>query len=174
MTHQKPVFSAEAKGRIQEMLTRYPQPRGALIPTLWIAQEEFGWLSEEVMQLVAAELGLPEGWVFTTATFYTMLRKQPVGKYHLQICTNISCYLRGSDELMAVAQDMLGIGPGETTEDGLFTLESVQCLAACGFAPAMVVNKRDFFNVAPDELEALIDGIEASEAAAAEQGGAHG
>lgn len=147
-----PTFSAEAKARIQALLSRYPNRRGALIPTLWIAQEEFGWLSRQTMQLVAAELDLPESWVFTTASFYTMLRKRPFGKYHLQICTNIACYLRGADDLVDMVKDVLGIDHLQTTQDGLFTLEKVQCLAACGYAPAVLIDKHDHFNVSVEEL----------------------
>ena len=156
MTTEKPALSADAKARIKALVARYPHRRGALIPALWIAQEEFGWLSRETMQLVAPELDLPESWVFTTASFYTMLRKRPYGKYHLQICTNIACYLRGADDLVDMVKDVLGIDHLQTTEDGLFTLEKVQCLAACGYAPAMLVDKRDYFNVTVDELRERI------------------
>ncbi len=156
MTTDKAAFSDEAKARIQALAARYPHRRGALIPTLWIAQEEFGWLSRETMQLVATELDLPESWVFTTASFYTMLRKRPYGKYHLQICTNIACYLRGADDLVDMVKDVLGIDHLQTTDDGLFTLEKVQCLAACGYAPAILIDKHDFFNVSVDELRERI------------------
>jgi NADH-quinone oxidoreductase E subunit len=172
MTDATPAFSSESKARIKGLMARYPQRRAALIPVLWLAQREFGWLSREVMQLVAAEMELPESWVFSTASFYTMLHKKPVGKYHIQVCTNISCYLRGSDDLMQTARDMLGIDHRETTEDGLFTLESVQCLAACGFAPVMQINKEDHFSVDKAMMCKRIESLQAAERGAA--GGANG
>jgi NADH-quinone oxidoreductase E subunit len=151
------AFSSTSKQRIAELVARYPRKQAALIPTLYVAQDQFGHLSDAVMQLVADELELPLASVFATAMFYTMLRKKPVGTWHLQICANVSCGLRGSDHLVGLVQDVLGIGPGETTADGLFTLEIVQCLAACGYAPALQVNKKDYFNVTPDGLKALIE-----------------
>jgi len=156
------AFSEAAKQRIAELVGRYPERRAALIPVLWIAQGEFGWISHDVMALVAKTLDIPEAWVYSTATFYTMFHKRPIGKHHIQVCTNIACYLRGADELMDVVKDELGIGHGETTDDGEFTLESVQCLAACGFAPAMQLGKTDFFNMKPDELRTRIRELRSS------------
>jgi len=151
------AFSAASKRRIAELVSRYPRKHAALIPTLYIAQNEFGYLKPEVMELVAAELEIPLASVMATSTFYTMLHKKPVGKYHVQICGNVSCYLRGCDDLIATARQVLGIGLGETTPDGLFTLEEVQCLAACGSAPALQVNKDDHFDVTPQALRALLE-----------------
>ncbi len=150
------AFSPQAKDHIRELLGRYRDRRAALIPALWVAQREFGWVSREAMQLVAAELDIPEAWVYSTATFYTMFNKRPIGKNHIQVCTNIACYLRGADDLMDVVKQELGIGHGETTEDGQFHCESVQCLAACGYAPAMQIGQEDHFNVTPDQLRTLI------------------
>lgn len=150
------AFSKESRARIATLVSRYKEKRAALIPTLWVAQEQFGWISTDVMSLIAEELGIPESWVYSTATFYTMFHKHPIGALNIQVCTNIACYLRGSDELMAVVTDELGIGPGESTADGKFHCESVQCLAACGFAPAMIINKDDHFNVTPEQLRAQI------------------
>ncbi len=150
------VFSPSAKARVAELIGRYPRKQGALIPVLWLAQEEFGWLSPAVLDLVAAELGLTKSAVLATAMFYTMLYKQPHGRYHVQICTNVSCYLLGADDLVRVAIDALGIQPGETSEDGLFTLEAVQCLCACERAPTLQINKKDYFKVKPAEFQQLL------------------
>lgn len=150
------AFSPGAKARVAELIGRYPRKQGALIPVLWLAQEEFGWLSPAVLDLVAAELGLTKSAVLATAMFYTMLYKQPHGRYHVQICTNVSCYLLGADDLVRVAIDALGIQPGETSEDGLFTLEAVQCLCACERAPTLQVNKKDYFKVKPAEFQQLL------------------
>ena len=151
------AFSAATHAKIAELLPRYPRKQGTLIPVPFLAQDEFGWLKPEVMQLVADTLELPLSSVLATAMFYTMLRKKPVGRFQVQVCTNVSCYLLGSDDLMAVAQEVLGIKAGETTADGLFTLESVQCLCACDRAPALQINKDDKFNVTPIKFRDLLE-----------------
>ncbi len=156
------AFSPAAEQRIDDLVKRYPDRQGALIPVLYVAQREFGYLTSEALALVARRLDLPETKVLTTATFYTMLRKRPVGRYHLQICHNVACYLRGSDELVAVAKKKLGIGMGETTPDKLFTLEGVECLAACGTAPALQVNEDYHEDMTPEQLERLIDELRAA------------
>lgn len=150
------AFSDASKAKIKELLGRYRDRRAALIPALWVAQRQFGWVSTEAMQLVAAELDIPESWVYSTATFYTMFHKRPIGKTHIQICTNIACYLRGADDLMDVVKDELGLSHGQTSEDGEFTCESVQCLAACGHAPAIQINEDDYFSVTPDQMRSLV------------------
>lgn len=150
------AFSPASKARIADLVTRYPRKHGALIPVLWLAQEEFGWLKPEVLDLVAAELSLTNAQVLATAMFYTMLYKKPHGRFHVQICTNVSCYLRGADDLVAAASDALGIRPGETTPDGQFTLEQVQCLCACERAPTLQINKTDYFNVTPEKLREVL------------------
>ncbi len=149
-------FSPQAKQQIADLLGRYPRKQGALIPVLWLAQEQFGWLTPDVLAMVAAELGLAKSTVLATAMFYTMLYKRPHGRFHVQICTNVACYLRGSDDLVKIAIDALGIRPGETSEDGLFTLEEVQCLCACERAPCLQVNRKDYFDVTPENLASLL------------------
>lgn len=157
------AFSPEAEARFQRLLTRYPERRAALIPTLVIANREFGWLSREVQQYVASRLDLPESFVLNTATFYTMLRKKPVGKHHVQVCINVACYLKGANALVAHLEKRLGIGLGETTPDGLFSLEGVQCLAACGTAPAIQVDDTYHENMTIEKLDALIDRLAAED-----------
>jgi NADH-quinone oxidoreductase subunit E len=151
------AFSVATNAKIAELVGRYPRKQGALIPTLYLAQDEFGWLKPDVMQLVADTLELPLASVLATAMFYTMLHKKPVGRFQVQVCTNVSCYLLGSDDLMAVASEVLGIAPGETTADGLFTLESVQCLCACDRAPALQINKEDKFNLTPVKFRDMLE-----------------
>ncbi len=150
-------FSAETQNQIRDILNRYPARDAALIPVLYLAQDEFGSLTGEVMELVGRHLDMPVTKVLNTATFYTMLRKQPVGRYHVEVCHNVSCYLRGSDGLLETLARLLSIQPGETTEDGLFTLDTVECLAACGNGPALQVNGDFHEHMTPGKLEQLIE-----------------
>ena len=149
-------FSAETQARIRDLLGRYPTSDAALIPVLYLAQDEFGSLTSEVMELVGRHLEVPVTKILGTATFYTMLRKQPVGRFHIEVCANISCHLRGSNALIETITRLLRIQPGETTEDGLFTLDTVECLAACGNAPALQVNGEFHEHMTPEKLERLI------------------
>lgn len=155
------AFSTEANKEIDDIVGRYPERQAALIPVLWVAQEQFGYLTIEAMELVAERLELPRAKVINTATFYTMFHKKPVGKYHLQLCRTLSCYLRGSDALEECIHKKLGIKHGETTADKLFSMEEVECLAACGTAPVVQVNRDMVENLTPDKLEALLDELAA-------------
>jgi NADH-quinone oxidoreductase subunit E len=155
------AFNEEADREIDDLLGRYPTRYAALIPVLFVAQREFGYLNAETLELVAARLEIPPAKVINTATFYTMLRKKPVGRFHLQVCKNISCYLRGSDDLVACIQDELGIGFGETTDDQTFTLTGVECLASCGTAPVVQVNKDYHESMTPKTLRLLLSELRA-------------
>jgi NADH-quinone oxidoreductase E subunit len=126
---------------IDEIISRYPVKRSALIPLLYLAQRDEGFVSETAMKEIARLLLLTPPQVYETATFYTMLNLKPVGKFHLQVCKSLMCALAGSDTVIGWVKTKLGIGPGETTADGLFTLTAVECLAACGTAPMMQVNE---------------------------------
>ncbi len=156
-----PEFSPEAERRVEAIRVRYPddQPMAALIPVLYLAQEEFGYLTVEVMELVASRLSLPRAQVLNTATFYSMLRKKPVGKHHVQVCTNVSCWLRGADELLSHIEGKLGVLLGETTFDRTFTLDEVQCLGSCGTAPVVQIDDRYYENVTADEIDAVLDAL---------------
>ena len=124
----------------EAIIARYPSKRAAIMPVLWLAQEKFGWLSVEAQQYVADLMGFPLAWVSGVASFYTMYYKKPVGRHHVQVCTNVSCLLRGADEIVDCIAERLGIGLGETTPDKRFTLDEVECLGSCGTAPMMQVN----------------------------------
>jgi NADH-quinone oxidoreductase E subunit len=139
-------WSEDEIAEIEEIVSRYPQRRAAMLPVLWKAQRKFGWLSHDVMRLVSESVEQPPSEVFAVASFYTMLKKQPTGKYLIQVCHTLSCALRGADALVALLEDKLGIQCGETTEDGMFTLMRVECLASCGSAPMMQVND-DFYEL---------------------------
>ena len=130
--------------KVEEALARYPNRRSAILPLLWIAQRQWGWLPPEVLRLIARTVELPEPEVFGVATFYTMFSLKPVGRYHLQVCMTLSCSLMGADRLFQHLSRRLGGGHGETTPDGRFTLRRVECLAACGGGPCLQVNEEKF------------------------------
>jgi len=136
-----PVMASEkVRHEIGEAIARYPNARSAILPVLWILQREIGWLPPAALQYAARAVGLPEPEVFGIATFYTMFNLKPVGRHHLQVCMTLSCSLMGADKLFRHLEKKLGIGHGETTADGRFTLRRVECLAACGGGPCMQVD----------------------------------
>jgi NADH-quinone oxidoreductase E subunit len=152
-------LSPEAVARIREIAARYPDKLAGTLPALYIAQREFGFLSLAAMKEVAAALEVPEGHVYGVATFYTMFRKRPVGRFHLQVCTNVCCALRGAGELLRKAAEKTGAAPGGgPTEDGMWSLEEVECLASCGSAPCLQVNEAVFDEFVDEaRLEAILD-----------------
>lgn len=152
-------FSDATYQRFEETLSHYPTKQAALLPTFWLAQEEFGYLSLEVMEYVAQLLELSPAYVASVASFYTMLYRQPMGRFHLQVCTNLSCRLRGSDRIVDCVQDKLGIGLGQTTADQVFSLSEVECLGSCGTAPVVQVNDDYHENLTPDQVVRLLDGL---------------
>ena len=136
-------FSEKAEEKFQDIVSRYPTNLASLLPVLMMAQEEFGWISVEVMDYVAERLDVPRAQVLSTATFYTMLNKQPAGKCHIQVCTTFSCALEGGYEILEHLEETLGIQAGETTPDHNFTLSEVECLASCGTAPMFQLTTSD-------------------------------
>ena len=151
-------FSEAALAEYRELLTHYPTRQAALLPTLWIAQREFGWLSGDAMLYVANLMELPPSHVRAVVTFYTMFYQQPVGKYHLEVCTNLSCRLRGADRIVETISEKLGIKVGETTSDKRFTLSRAECLASCGTAPMLQLNHGPFYeNLTPEATLQLLD-----------------
>lgn len=153
-------FTPEHKARLDELVGRYPSKKAALIPCLWVAQEVYGgWLPEQAMQDVADHLELPTAEVAGVATFYTMFNKEPVGRHRIEICHNVSCMVLGAEELIHHCENRLGIAAGETTPDGEFTLERVECLGACCNAPAVQIGPRYYENVTPLQINALIENL---------------
>jgi len=154
-------LSRENLARAEAIIARYPERRSACIPLLHLAQEQDGHLTEEAMVHVAELLGMTPAEVLGTASFYEMFKRHRTGRYLVGICTNIACMLRGAYELLAEAEEVLGVRVGGTTPDGVFTLEQNECLAACGGAPCVQVNYRYFENVTPDALRRLIGDLRA-------------
>ncbi|PWU02622.1 MAG: NAD(P)H-dependent oxidoreductase subunit E [Bacteroidetes bacterium] len=145
--------------KVQEIIARYPEgkQKSALIPVLHLAQEEFGWLSSETMDYVASLLKLEPIEVYEVATFYSMYNLKPVGRYMFEVCQTGPCMLRGSDNIIEYIGQKLGIKPGETTADGLFTLKTVECLGACGYAPMMQMGKFYREHLTKEKVDAIID-----------------
>jgi len=151
------MISEQAKQRMRELAARYPVARSAIMPSLYIAQQEEGYITQAGLEAVAETIGLTVDDVESVATFYTMYYQQPPGKKVIKICTSISCYLRNCDELVSHCEQRLGIKRGETTPDGNYTLMTAECLASCGTAPVLQVNNEFVENVTPEMLDALID-----------------
>jgi NADH-quinone oxidoreductase subunit E len=142
-----------------EIIDRYPLPKSALIPLCHLAQEQDGHLTDEAMAHIAELVGVTSAEVLGTASFYEMFKMEPVGRYMVNICTNISCLLVGGEELLHHAEERLGIKPGQTTADGLFTIEDAECIAACTEAPCLQVNYRYFHRIGHDEFDQLVDDL---------------
>ncbi len=150
-------FTEEFKAKAEKICAKYPRRDAALIPLLHEMRKEAGYVAEEGMDALALLLELPYSRVKAVATFYTMFNREPVGKYHLQVCRNISCHMAGAEGLLGRLRSKLGIAEGETTKDGLFTLSAVECLGACGSAPVMQVNEKYFENLNEEKLDALLE-----------------
>jgi NADH-quinone oxidoreductase subunit E len=146
-------FSGQFESRFAEMLTHYPTKRSALVPTLLYAQDEVGHLSDEVIAEIAARVDLTELEVRNVISYYSMLTTKPRGKYNVQVCTNIACLLRGGEELLDHCKGRLGIGHKGTTADGMFSLEEVECIGACSWAPAAQVNYAFHENLTPEKMD---------------------
>jgi NADH-quinone oxidoreductase E subunit len=161
VTAQPEKLSPAARDAILELTRRYPSPRSALIPALMRAQEDAGYLSPAIMEEVGDLIGVPPAEVEAVASFYTLLYTRPVGKNVLQVCTNIACHLRGARRLLQHTLDALGIPLGGTTADGMFTVEKVECIAACGGAPAVQANLEYHENVTIEKMNQLIADLRA-------------
>lgn len=153
-------FSDEKLKKVDEIIARYPEGKhkSAILPILHLAQEEFGgWLSPETMDYVADLLKLEPIEVYEVATFYSMYNLKPVGRYMFEVCQTGPCMLRGSDDIIEYIKQKLGINVGETTPDGLFTLKTVECLGACGYAPMMQLGKHFRENLTPEKVDQIIE-----------------
>lgn len=141
---------------IADILKRYPVKRSALIPLLYLAQRDHGYITEPAMKDIARLLGLTPSQVYETATFYTMLNLKKVGRFHIQVCKSLMCALVGSDTVIGWINTKLGIKPGESTADGLFTLSAVECLAACGTGPMMQINDDYYERLTEEKVDRIL------------------
>jgi NADH-quinone oxidoreductase E subunit len=165
-------FNSTNAARARQVVALYPQRRSALLPLCHLAQEQDGWLRPEAMEEIAELVGVTPAEVRGTATFYDMLHTEPVGKYVVSVCTNIACILDGATEMLAHAEERLGVRTGSTTDDGLFTLEEAECLADCDHPPCVQVNYRFVRTTTAEQFDRLID--ELSDGGRAEEIPPHG
>ena len=158
-------FSATATERIDWLRSRYPADyqRALILPVLSMAQREFGWIGRQAVRLVAKTIPVPVTWVEEVATFYTMYNTQPTGRWHLQVCHNLSCSMMGAEIVINHIEEKLGIHRGETTPDGQFTLMGAECLGACGSAPMMQVNDHYYENLRLADVDDLIERLRSSD-----------
>lgn len=157
------TMSPESARRIDGIVDRYPRRTAAMLPVLWVVQEELGWIPSTAMVWVAERLECSPASVQAVVTFYTMFDDQPVGKYKLQVCRTLSCHLMGARRIVDHLRERLDIEPGETTADGMFTLQEVECLASCGTGPMMQVNLRYYENLTPERVDSLLHELRAQE-----------
>ena len=151
------MFSETAIKEIGEIRVKYPNSRAALLPALYVAQREFGWLSPEAYEAVADLLGVPKATVRGVATFYAMYKQKPMGRHLIQLCTNVSCMILGAEKLADFLKSRFGVEPGGVSPDGRFSLVIMECIGACGTAPAMLVNDDFYENLTEKYIEEILE-----------------
>jgi NADH-quinone oxidoreductase subunit E len=152
-------FSQQAQKRFTEIVGRYPKKEAALIPVLYLAQQEFGYLSGEAIEYVAEIMGIPASRVYGVVTFYTMLNMKPVGRHHIQVCRTLPCALAGAEKMTAFIKAGLGIEVGQTSADGKFTLSEVECLASCGTGPMMQIDDDYYENLSEERVAEILKSL---------------
>lgn len=145
--------------RIEELRKQYPHSQALVLPVLWIAQEQYGFISQETMKEVANLLNLPFGHILGVVTFYTMYNAKPVGRNHIEVCTNVSCMIRGSQKIVSQLESSLGVKMGETSKDGAWTLSEVECMGACGGAPMCAIGEEYYENLTPESVKKMIESV---------------
>jgi NADH-quinone oxidoreductase E subunit len=152
-------FSPETLKKFEETVARYPRKEAAMLPVLYLAQREFGHLGSEAIDYVARLMGQAPARVHGVVSFYTMFNMKPIGRHHIQICRTLPCALGGAEKITAFIKQRLGIGPGQTTPDGRFTLSEVECLASCGTAPMMQINDDYFENLTEEKVDEILHSL---------------
>jgi len=157
------LLTQQSKDEMTKWLAKYPyeQRRSALLPALHIAQDQNdGYLTDDLLQAVADFIDVPKIYAYEAAAFYSMYELKPVGRHKVMVCNSVCCMLRGSDNLLDYLKQKLNVEPGETTEDGKFVLKEVECLAACGGAPAMMIDKTYYEDMTPEKVDKILDALE--------------
>jgi NADH-quinone oxidoreductase subunit E len=152
-------FSPAALKKFDEIVARYPKKEAAMLPVLYLAQEEFGYIGPEAIDYVARLMEQPPARVYGVVSFYTMFNMKPIGRHHIQVCRTLPCALRGAEMVTRFIKRKLGIEPGQTTPDGRFTLSEVECLASCGTAPMMQVNDDYYENLTEEKIDEILDAM---------------
>jgi NADH-quinone oxidoreductase subunit E len=153
------MFGAEFEKKFDDLVGKYPEAKAAMLPVLWAVQREHGWIDLDAERWVANRLGVSPAHVHGVVSFYTMFKPQPTGTYHIQVCSTLSCMLRGSEEVVEHLQNRLGIKPGETTPDGRFSMVKVECLGSCGTAPMFQMNDDYHENLTPERIDELLESL---------------
>ncbi len=154
------MFSEQNLKKVEELKKRYPTTKALVLPVLWLAQEQFGYISLDAMKYVAELLSVPYRHVLGVVTFYTMFHSKPLGKYHIEVCTNISCMLGGADKIVKQLQNRLGIKMGETSKDMKWTLSEVECMGSCGTAPMCAIGEEYYENLTPAEVDKILETLQ--------------
>jgi NADH-quinone oxidoreductase subunit E len=149
-------FSSETYKKFEETISRYPKKEAAMLPVLHLAQQEFGYLSQEAIDYVAKLMGQAPARVHGVVSFYTMLNMKPIGAHHIQVCRTLPCALRGAEQITSCLKKTLGIELGQTTADGRFTLSEVECLASCGTAPMMQIDDNYYENLSEEKIAEIL------------------
>lgn len=150
-------FTQENEDKFQKLLPKYPTRQAVVLPALWLAMDQNGYITTEIMDYVARRLDQPPVAVYAVVEFYTMFHTSPVGEHHIQMCRTLSCTMCGCEDLAELVKKKIGIGPGEVTADGRFSFEMVECLGSCGTAPMMRMDNRYFEGLTAEKLERIID-----------------
>lgn len=152
-------FSPATLDKFNEIIARYPKKEAAMLPVLYLAQQEFGHIGPEAIDYVAKLMGQTPARVYGVVSFYTMFNMQPIGRHHIQVCRTLPCALRGAEAVTTLIRQKLGIEPGQTTPDGRFTLTEVECLASCGTAPMMQINDDFYENLTEGKISEILDSL---------------
>lgn len=152
-------FDLETENKVKNLLEKYPKKEAALLPILHIFNNKFGYLDDEIYTYISSLSGIPKSKIYSVASFYSMYNHKPIGRYHIQLCHNVSCMLAGSDDILSYICQKLNIKPNETTADGKFTLSLVECIGSCDKAPAMIINDEYFENLTFNKIDEIIDNL---------------
>ena len=147
------------KQKLEELRKRYPTTQALVLPVLWMVQEQEGYISEESMKYVAAILNVPYGHILGVVTFYTMFHSKQVGRHHIEVCTNVSCMLRGCDKIVGHLESRLGISFGGTSQDKKWTMSEAECMGSCGTAPMFAIGEEYYENLTPEKVDKVLDGL---------------
>ena len=154
------MLTEENQKKVEELRKRYPTAQALVLPVLWMIQEQEGYISEESMKFTGTLLNIPYGHILGVVTFYTMLQKKAVGKHHIEVCTNVSCMLRGSGKILEHIEKRLGITVGEISQDQKWTLSEAECLGSCGTAPMLAIGDEYYENLTLEKVDKLLDTLQ--------------